>query len=302
MIDITNKVNTLRIAKASATVIVGSADTIEAVKNKKVPKGDIFEMGKAAALLAIKNTSNVVPDCHPMPIEFAAVSYKMEGLKIEIEVEVKTIYKTGVEVEAMYGASVAAITIYDMLKPLDKQIEISAIKLIEKKGGKSDFITDAKKELSAAIIVCSDSISKGEKEDRAGKAIIEKLEKFNVLISEYIVIPDEADVIRETVEKLASKSNMVILTGGTGLSPRDVTPEALRPILHREIPGIAEAIRNYGQAHTPYSMLSRSIAGLINETLILALPGSTKGAKESIDAIFPFVLHIFRVMKALRHD
>lgn len=303
MVDITHKSSTLRYARAQAIVKTGSPATMEAIKNKSVPKGDVFEMAKAAALFAIKRTSDVIPDCHPLPIEFAAVHFFPEEMELKIEVEVKTIYKTGVEVEAMHGASIAALTAYDMLKPIDKQIEITGIKLIEKKGGKTDFKEEYRSSLSAAVIVCSDSISKGQKEDRAGKAIINKLEFLKVKVGDYTVIPDEQDKIRETVQKLAAaKYNMVILTGGTGLSKRDVTPEALKPLLERDIPGIAEAMRSYGQERTPYSMLSRSLAGLIGETLVLALPGSTKGAEESMDALFPHILHIFRVMEALRHD
>lgn len=303
MVDITHKSSTLRYARAQAIVKMGSPDTMEAIKNKSVPKGDVFEMAKAAALFAIKRTSDVIPDCHPLPIEFAAVHFFPQEMELKIEVEVKTIYKTGVEVEAMHGASIAALTAYDMLKPIDKQIEITGIKLIEKKGGKTDFKEEYRSSLSAAVIVCSDSISAGQKEDRAGKAIINKLEFLKVKVGDYTVIPDEQDKIRVTVQKLAaSKYNMVILTGGTGLSKRDVTPEALKPLLERDIPGIAEAMRSYGQERTPYSMLSRSLAGLIGETLVLALPGSTKGAEESMDALFPHILHIFRVMEALRHD
>lgn len=303
MVDITHKSSTLRYARAQAIVKMGSPATMEAIKNKSVPKGDVFEMAKAAALFAIKRTSDVIPDCHPLPIEFAAVHFFPEKMELKIEVEVKTIYKTGVEVEAMHGASIAALTAYDMLKPIDKQIEITGIKLIEKKGGKTDFKEEYRSSLSAAVIVCSDSISAGQKEDRAGKAIINKLEFLKVKVGDYTVIPDEQDKIRETVQKLAAaKYNMVILTGGTGLSKRDVTPEALKPLLERDIPGIAEAMRSYGQERTPYSMLSRSLAGLIGETLVLALPGSTKGAEESMDALFPHILHIFRVMEALRHD
>ncbi len=302
MIDITGKIHTLRYARAGAIVRTGSQETIDAIRNKTVPKGDIFEMSRAAALLAIKQTSNVIPDCHPLPIEFASLHYSISGLEIHIEAEVKTIFKTGVEVEAMHGVSIAALTIYDMLKPLDNQLEIASIRLLEKKGGKSQFKEEFIKPLTATVIVCSDSISSGKKKDLAGKAIIQKLGLLNVSINEYVVIPDEAEVIRKKVLTLAdTRVNMIILTGGTGLSPRDVTPEAIRPLLEKNIPGIEEAMRSYGQQRTPYSMLSRSVAGMIRDTLVLALPGSTKGAQESMDALFPYILHVFKVMEATGH-
>lgn len=304
MVDITHKSNTLRKAIAQAVVRVSDRKTIEAIEQRKVPKGDVYEMARTAGLFAAKRTSDMIPDCHPLPVEYTNIRYRIEELAVFIEVEVHTIYKTGVEVEAMHAASVVALTMYDMLKPIDKGISIENIKLLEKKGGKTDYRKVVQENnLKATVIVCSDSISAGEKEDRAGKAIIEKLKSYEVAVEDYFIIPDERDQIQQLVRrKCEAGVNMIILTGGTGVSPRDVTPEAVRPLLERPVPGIEEAIRNYGQDRTPYSMLSRSVSGLIGSTLVLALPGSTKGAAESMDAVFPAVMHIFRVLKAFKHD
>ena len=303
MVDITHKNTSLRAAIAEAIVEVSSQDTIDAVLNNKVPKGNVFEMAKTAGLFAVKKTSDMIPDCHPLPVEYTAVKYEVNGLQIKILIEVKTIYRTGVEVEAMHGASVIAITMYDMLKPIDKGIEIKNVRLVEKRGGKSDFKDKFRKDLRAAVIVCSDTISAGQKEDSAGKAIIAKLEACNVEIAQYVIIPDEIEAIQKRlIENTEEKTDLIIFTGGTGLSKRDVTPEAILPLIDREIPGVSEAIRNHGQERTPYSMLSRSVAGTKDESLILTLPGSTKGASESMDAIFPSILHIFRIFKGARHE
>ncbi|WP_047418322.1 bifunctional molybdenum cofactor biosynthesis protein MoaC/MoaB [Cellulophaga sp. Hel_I_12] len=303
MVDITHKSNTLRTATAQAIVKVSRQETIDAILNKTVPKGDVFAMSKAAGLLAVKKTADLLPDCHPLPIEFTGIDYEIEGLAIKVLVTVKTIYKTGVEVEAMHGASVVALNMYDMLKPIDKGIELFHIKLVEKKGGKSSFQDTFKRDLKAVVIVCSDSISDGRKEDKSGKAIMAKLQECEVAIQDYIIIPDEASIIQEKAKFYqANGADLIIYTGGTGLSSRDVTPEALQPLLDRNIPGVEEAIRKYGQDRMPYAMLSRSLAGTIKNTLVLALPGSTSGAKESMEAIFPSILHVFRILKGARHD
>ena len=302
MVDITHKISTLRAATATAIVKVSKQETIDAVVNNLVPKGNVFEMAKTAGLFAVKNTHLSIPDCHPIPIEFTSVDYKIEGLTIEIIFNVKTVYKTGVEVEAMHGASIVALTMYDMLKPIDKEIEISTIKLIHKEGGKSSFKNKFSSVIKAAVFVCSDSIFAGDKEDRSGKIIVEKLNAFGVETAHYEIIPDELDIIQEKTKAFAKEHQLVIFTGGTGLSPRDVTPEALSPLLESRIPGIEEAIRDYGQQRMPYAMLSRTVAGTLGKSLVLALPGSTNGARESMDAIFPHVLHVFHILKGKNHD
>lgn len=302
MVDVTSKPHTLRTAVARATVHVASGDTIEKVRNGEIPKGDVLEASKVAGLFGVKRTSDMIPDCHPLPIEHAEVEHELEAERIIIKMCVASIYRTGVEVEAMHGASVVALTIYDMLKPVDGAIRIGEIELEEKHGGMSDYRDPYKEDVRAGVVVCSDTVAAGKKEDKAGKAVQEELEKHRVQVGHYKVIPDEEEAIRSQVEEAERQGlELLLFSGGTGLSPRDRTPEALRPLLDREVPGVAETIRAYGQERTPYSMLSRSLAGIKGKMLVMALPGSSNGARESVQAVFPFVLHLFRILKGKRH-
>ena len=301
MVNITHKSNTLRIAIATATINVSKPETIAAIQERKVPKGDVFEFSRAAGLLGVKKTSDVIPDCHPLPVEFTAITYEISGLEVIITVEVHTIYKTGVEVEAMHGAAVTALTMYDMLKPIDKGVEISLIRLEKKSGGKSDLKV-LERDLKCAVIVCSDRVSRFEMEDTAGKSIVKKLEIFGIDTTKYQVIPDEFEEIQSLVKALTSDHyDLVIFTGGTGLSSRDVTVDAVLPLIERPIDGIMETAMRYGQERMPYAMLSRGVAGLIGDTLVITAPGSKKGASETIDALFPQVLHLFKVMENKGH-
>ena len=302
MVNITHKSNSLRQAIATAIVSVSKQGTIEAIKNKTVPKGDVFEFSRAAGLLALKKTSDVIPDCHPLPIEFASIKHAIEGLNIIVTVEVHTIYKTGVEVEAMHGAAITALTMYDMLKPLDKEVEISHIKLESKKGGKTDF-NQQPSNLKAVVIVCSDSVSKKEKQDSSGKKIVQLLTAHQMEVIAQETIADDFALIQQKAKEYADNGcDLLVFVGGTGLSPRDITPDAIKTLLTREIPGIMETARNYGQQRMPYAMLSRGVCGFINKTLVITLPGSPKGAAETIDAVFPSILHVFKIAEGMRHD
>ncbi len=300
MVNITHKQNSLREAIASAIVKVSKQETVNAIKDRKVPKGDVLEFARAAGLLGIKKTSDVIPDCHPLPVEYASITYEIEDLSIKIKVEVHTIYKTGVEVEAMHGAAVTALVIYDMLKPIDKKVEIAAIRLESKKGGKSDFEKNDPTNVRCAVIVCSDRVSRGEKEDTAGKTILEKLQTFGITQTQYEIIPDDFHHIQDIAKHFVNKEfDLVIFTGGTGLSSRDVTPDAISPLIEKEISGIMEQARNYGMQRMPYAMLSRGVAGFIKKTLVLTFPGSKKGASESMDALFPQLLHLFQLTSSV---
>ena len=301
MIDITGKSPSLRESEALAIIKVSKLDTINIIKEDKVPKGNLFEISKAAGLLGIKNTHLLLPNCHPIPIENAEIEFEINNLEIKIFCKIKTIYKTGVEVEAMHGASIVALNIYDMLKPIDENIEILSIKLISKKGGKSDYKLDSKN-INASIIVCSDSVYQKKSKDKSGEKIIELLNNWNLNVLKKEIILDDKSAIQKTISNLILKNNLIIITGGTGISKRDVTPEAVIPLLHKRIPGIEEKIRSYGQQKTHFSMLSRSVAGLIDECLIICLPGSVKGVEDSLLSIFPWVLHSFDIIKNIPHE
>ena len=144
--------------------------------------------------------------------------------------------------------------------------------------------------------------SGGDGEDFSGKKIVEKLSAAQIH-ADYFILPDDVLKIREMASRLsAEKYQLVFFTGGTGVSSRDVTPEAITPLITKEVPGIMEAARFYGQQRTPYAMLSRGISGFINQTLVITLPGSVRGVEESMDAIFPYILHLFSVAEGIRHD
>jgi molybdenum cofactor synthesis domain-containing protein len=240
------------------------------------------------------------PDCHPLPVEYAAIKHEVDGLNIIITVEVHTIYKTGVEVEAMHGAAITALTIYDMLKPIDKGVAISDIRLEEKKGGKSDF-KDQSNNHRCAVIVCSDGVSAGVREDTSGKTIVEKLKQLNLSVDHHEIIPDDFDLIQKKAKQLSGEGyDLVLFTGGTGLSATDVTPDAIALCLRRKFQ-VLWRLRGVMAGKNSYAMLSRGVAGFINDSLIITLPGSVRAVSETMDALFPQILHVFNVRSGDPH-
>lgn len=303
MKDISNKTNTLRTAKAKA-VLKASKNILEKIKSGDLPKGDPLPVAKVAAIQAAKSTSQIIPYCHPVPIEFVSVDFELQAEQIDITVQVKAIYKTGVEMEALTAASVAALTIYDMLKALDESMEILAVQLLEKTGGKADWQVETKNSLKGAVLVMSDAVAAGQAKDKAGLCVVQRLETFGVHLVEYRIIPDDDDKIVAALQEFADdmKVDLIITTGGTGLGPRDNTPEVIGRLLDKEIPGIAETARAYGQERMPLAMLSRSRAGVRGKSLIISLPGSLGAVTECMDALFPAVLHSFHVMAGGGHS
>jgi len=302
MFDVGDKPDTLRIATARAIVKV-SAETVSLIREGKSPKGDIVDAARISATMGTKRTWDLLPYCHPIPIDHVKVDVSIKTESIEVDVQVKTTWKTGVEMESLTGASIAALTIYDMLKPVDETLAIESIKLLSKSGGLKDFYEKYDKPLSAVVIVISDSVSKGERSDKSGKLAVERLKESGFEVVDYRVIPDDPSQIESSLVRGCDelKADLVLTSGGTGLGSRDTTPESTRKVLEKEIIGISEALRMHGQRRTPLSMLSRGAAGVRGKSVVVNLPGSAKAVSESLDALLPGILHASKMLGGHGH-
>jgi cyclic pyranopterin monophosphate synthase len=302
MRDVSEKFNSLREAKAQA-LLYAQPTTILKIKNSQLIKGDALSLARAAGVLAAKRTADLIPYCHPLKVDYVGIDFEFGEDWVKVLTTVKAIDRTGVEMEALTASAIACLTIYDMAKPEDSTLRISDMKLLEKTGGKSDYMQEVSSlNLKAAVVVLSDTVYQGKKEDRAGKKVVEILNKYKIEVVDYSILPDDPVMLKEKIEFLLNKKvNLILTSGGTGLGTKDKTVETIEPMLEVKIPGIMEAARSYGQDRTPYAMLSRGVAGLIKETLVITLPGSSRGAKESMEALFPGVLHIFSVLRKDPH-
>ena len=303
MIDVSPKFSTLRYARAEG-FLYGQPEVLAKVFDKSVPKGDVMEVARAAGITAAKRTSDLIVFCHPIPLDWVEVRLEPHDKGIRVEAEVRSVWKTGVEVEAITAVTGALLNAYDMLKPLDQNLSFGEVRVVKKKGGKTDFADRFAVPVKTAVLVMSDSTHAGKREDKSGKVIAEFLTNQPVAVECYEILPDDREVIGSRLRKLADEEGfqLVLTTGGTGLGPRDITPEATLAVLDRTVPGIVEAIRKHGKDRTPYAMLSRGEAGLRGGCLIVNLPGSSRGALESMQALFPGLLHIFPMMAGKGHD
>ena len=301
MRDVSTKTNTLRSAKAQAVLTV-SPSTLDAIRSGNVPKADPLGVARVAGIQAAKNTSLLIPYCHQVPLDFVSVELSLGAGSIEINTEIKAIWKTGVEMEALVAASSAALTLYDMLKIIDEKMEIASVRLLEKKGGKSG-IKATGKGFTASVLVMSDSVSRGEKQDVSGKVLVERLKGLNFEVRGLKVVPDERDAIVNELKRLVEqdKVDLIVTTGGTGIGPRDVTPEATLAVIERRLDGIEEALRKFGQDRLPTAMLSRGVVGIRGKSLIINLPGSRGGVEDGMNAVFPAALHVFRMIAGEGH-
>ncbi len=302
MRDVSRKTTTLRTARARAILRV-SPSTIDRIRDGSLPKGDPLPVARVAGIQAAKQTSTIIPFCHPVAIEHADCTFELTKNSVEITAVVTAVHKTGVEMEALTAATVAALTVYDMTKMVDDGAEIQSVRLLEKKGGKTHNRGVLQRPIRAGILVLSDSVAAGMRTDESGKRLADRLKEQGIDILEVMAIADDRAAIETTLRTWSddNRFDLICTTGGTGLGPRDVTPEATLAVIDRAVPGVTEALRSYGQDRVPTAMLSRSVAGIRGRTMIVNFPGSMRGVDEGMDALLPGLLHAFAMMDGGGH-
>lgn len=299
MVDVGDKALTSRRAVASAVVRM-RPDVLASLLDAGGPKGDAFVTARLAGIGAAKRTAELIPLCHPLPLDRVDVELDAdrESGTVSIRAEARVTARTGVEMEALTAASVAALTLYDMTKALQRDIVIERIQLVEKSGGRSgDYRRDASDAPpathEAVVVTCSNRSAAGERDDTSGPALVAALATagFDAAPEAIVVRDDEAEIAALLARLADAGHRLVLTTGGTGLTPTDVTPAATRRVIDREVPGLGELMRSAGMASTPMAALSRGVVGARGATLIANLPGSPRGAIESLEALLPVLRH-----------
>jgi cyclic pyranopterin monophosphate synthase len=314
MVDVGAKPVTERTARARALVRMSPA-AARRVAEGDAPKGDVIGVARLAGIQAAKQTAALVPLAHPLELSFVDVEARVdaeEGI-VELVAEARTAARTGVEMEAMTACAVAALTVYDMVKGIERGVSIEHVLLLEKHGGRSDYQReraaespaagnrptapgtprrDATAEPSssssppparAALLTVSTSRSAGHASDESGPAIAQLASRLGLELAAREIVPDDRAAIEARLRHWSDVEPcaLVLTSGGTGLAPADVTPEATLAVIEREAPGIAEALRAVSREHTRNWMLSRARAGVRRSTLIVNLPGNPAAIEQS---------------------
>ncbi|AAM72559.1 MAG TPA: bifunctional molybdenum cofactor biosynthesis protein MoaC/MoaB [Chlorobaculum sp.] len=298
MADVSGKPPTRRKACASGRIVM-LPETIALLRRKELPKGNVLAAAKIAGIQAAKQTSTLIPLCHQLNLSWIDIEFEIGDDSIGIAATVITRESTGVEMEALAAVSVAALTIYDMCKAVDKTMEISAIRLDHKTGGKSSA---AEYHPRTAILVMSDSIAAGTATDHSGAILREGLQKAGCAVEALTITPDEPVEIAATVEAWIGEGiEFIVTSGGTGLGPRDLAIDTLAPKFTRRLPGVEQELLRWGQTKTRTAMLSRLAAGVIGNTVVVCLPGSTSAAKDALEVLVPAIFHAFPMLKGDGH-
>ena len=299
MVDVTNKLLTVRVAKAEGKINM-RPETIAGIKDGELPKGNVLNTAKIAGIQAAKKTSGIIPLCHQLNLSFVDIEFEFKSDSIWIRSTVKTKESTGVEMEALSAVSIALLTVYDMCKAVDKTMEISGVKLVEKIGGKSDHAIEYRP--NVGVITLSDGVASGTREDVSGKILANGFLDSGCPVEHRIALEDGSDKLVPMInEWISSGVELILTTGGTGLGPRDLTIETVKGIFESKLTGIEQALHSYGIGKVKTAMLSRLTVGLVKGSIVICLPGSPGAVKDALYVLIPTIFHSFHMMKGEQH-